>query len=190
MRKALIILISLLTLFSCSRESFSIDSESLGRVCDITIDSSSEVISYKEALYLNAIFSNDSLKYSFLLKDPKKDLSWEGDIASENKIELAITPGASFSSGEWNVIYYADNGTELESSIKLSGVDSDFPYITEDGILRAEYEVMIRAYDSACKEIDIITNLTDGYKIPDDVKSVKIEYVDRYLNDISIFQSL
>lgn len=190
MRKTLIILISLLTLFSCSRESFSIDSESLRRVCDITIDSSSEVISYKEALYLNAIFSNDTLKYSFLLKDPKKDLSWEGDISSENKIELAITPGASFPSGEWNVIYYADNGTELKSTIKLSGVDSDFPYITEDGILRTKYEVMILAYDSVGQEIDIITNLTDGYKIPNDVKSVKIEYVDRYLNDISIVQSL
>lgn len=112
MRKILfIVLTSLVLLFSCTREDFSISSATFretegGRIISLYIDSDSD----------------DS--YSFILTSPDGDLRWEGSLKEEREGVLssdviAITPSASFPKGGYSLIIHSSSGSDVNSEVKI-----------------------------------------------------------------------
>ncbi len=99
----------LLILVSCAAEEFTVSSLSL------TEDDGDA--------YISAVFSDPESIYSFRITSPDGDLVWEGAFSGdgeEKKSEaLEITPGASFPVGEYSLILYSDNGTEVRDTVNL-----------------------------------------------------------------------
>ncbi len=185
---ALVLLVSLL-LCSCVQEDFSVDSSSLYRNIELEIDNGGKVLDYKEYATLSAVFSDDELLYTFQIKSHDGDLVWEGEFSSAGSAELGLTEGASFQAGIYQMIVYADNGTDINLELNLSDVDNQFPYISSDGSLVADSPVTIIEYDENQTEIKRGESISE-YKVDNNSRSVVISYVDRYLNRVTIHEDL
>lgn len=188
MRRFILFLSLLVVLFSCAREDFTIDSQRLARSVKASVDSTGYAYEYRESLSFDVDFSNDDLKYSFRLTDPSGDLSWEGNIT--NSVELSITEGAVFPKGEWDVIYYADNGNDINEKITLSRNPEPLAFIDKNRVLKTDYSVSIREFDKNNKEIKKADAATKGYKVSASASYVLINYTDRFLNKIEVTQYL
>ena len=187
MRRVVIALVILLLLISCAREDFSVNSQHFERFVKASVDSIGYAYSYQERLCLRADFSNDNLQYSFKLISPSADLSWEGSFS--DSVELAITDGAIFPSGDWEIIYYADNGSVSNQKMTLSSHPGPLSYFDKQGMLRTDYKVKVREFDSLGTLIKETDEATKGYKVSSSASYVIIEYVDRYLNNIEVRQN-
>ena len=143
MRKvsALIILMILLLLFSCSKEEFSVSSLSLRSDSLITIADGKTT--RDETLTLSASFSDDEAVYTFRVVSPDEDLVWEGtmDGSGVREAGLELTPGASFPEGSYSVIFYSDKGTVYSGSAEYSGSRNEYPHYGPEGLtMSAETE--------------------------------------------------
>lgn len=108
-----LIVILLLFLSSCAAEEFEVSSASL---VSISSDESRH-------LELSASFSDPDSSYTYRLSSPDSDLVWEGamtgDGSDKTSDEILLTSGASFPKGEYSVIFYSDNGTDLTVPVTL-----------------------------------------------------------------------
>ena len=174
---------------SCSKENFDVDSISLKRDINVSVDKTGYVSSYKESLLLDALFSNDNIKYSFQIKSPDYDLTWEGEF-EDGKASLGITDGATLNSGNYHAIIYGDNGTDKTLELSLSEFDTSFPYINENRELVSNNSVSIIEYDSNLNEIKKSDNKNGGYIVDSYTKSVQINLFDRYQNRVTVSEEL
>lgn len=188
MRKLLFLILSF-SLIACAKTAFTVDSSSLRRSVDISLDCEGDIISYHEIATISAMFSDNDLKYAFQIKSPDRDLVWEGDFSTES-VELGLTAGASFPSGDYPIIFYGDNGTEIISSLSLPAIDDVFPYISKGGFLVSDYKIAIVEYDDSGNEIKRDNGAEEGYKISQECSRVDISFTDRYLNRIRIKQDI
>lgn len=183
MRRFLPLLLILL-LASCNEEAFDVSSLSLRGSVSIVMEDESE---RTETLTLSAAFSDPDESYSYRLEAPGGILVWEGgmsgsDIQSDT---IEITQGASFPSGEYSVLFYSTNGTELSTSITYSS-DRTYSSFSEDGILSDSSYVT--EYD---EDGSIIAEgeRESGYAISPDAARAELELTDRYGSRISVSQS-
>ena len=182
--KRLLPVLLLLFLAACSEEPFDVSSLSLRGSTMITIADEAD---RHEHLTLSAAFSNPDESYTYRLVSPDGTLVWEGsmsgsDILSSEAIEL--TAGASFLSGDYSVLFYSTNGTELSSSVPYNS-DRSYPSFI-DGVLSSDAYVI--EYD----EEGLVLEEGDregGYALPDGVSRAEITAVDRFGNSLSVSQS-
>lgn len=189
MRRLFLLLLLLLLLFSCAKESFDISSCTLKRDSDVEMSTSGSILAYEEKLVLSASFSNDEINYSFQIKSPDNDLTWEGDY-KDGGVDLGITAGAMLPSGDYHAIFYGDNGTEKSIDIPLSPIDNSFPYINDERVLITNNKLSIVEYNSNVEAIKRVSSADSGYTLDINTSSVIMEFVDRYLNTITISESL
>ena len=187
-RFPLFLILSIL-LFSCAKENFTLESQSLKRKVEANLDSKGSLSKYKESLVLSARFSLNDLDYSFQIKSPDKELTWEGDY-KDGGIELALTPGASFPEGDYHAIFYGDNGTESVLDIHLASIEYFFPYINQSRQLVTRRNATVIEYSEDGKEIKRTENATSGFFVDENTTKVVIEVIDRYQNTIISTQEL
>ena len=172
---ALMILIFLFS--SCAEEDFYVSSLSLHS--SITIENGNR----HESLVLRAAFSDSDESYTYRLESPSGDLVWEGTMSGSDILSsepLEITEGAMFSQGEYSILFYSTNGTELSTSLSYASEES-YPHF-EDGILTDSANV--REYDA---EGSLIREgeRDAGYALEEGI-SAEISLVDRYGNSVMI----
>ena len=188
MRKFFLLIFMAIILFSCEKKSFVVDDYSLKRDVDISLDRNGSLTSYNEKLVLSVSFSPSDQGYSFIIKSPDYDLSWESDIAGIS--ELGITKGASFPSGSYHAIFYSDRGTETSLDIPLSPIDFDFSYINSKRMLSSRRSVSIVELDSNGDEINRVEDAKTGYELDPRTAKVQLSYTDRLMNNIFIVQEV
>ncbi len=185
-RLALLPLILAMLFSSCAQEEFTVSSLSLRRALDVTAEGS-DVIAEDVSLTLSASFSDPDESYTFRLVSPDGGLWWEGslsgsDILSSDSLEL--TPGASFPEGDYSVLFYSTNGTELNTAVSYHA-DRDYPLFI-DGILSAPAYVSEFLADGT---IAAEGERGDGYEAAADIARAVISCTDRYGNSVSVSQS-
>ena len=182
--RLLVPLLSLILLFSCAEEDFDVSSLSLSGSVDIT---AGEETVRKETLTLRAAFSDPDESYSYRIETPDGLLWWEGGMSGDDILSsepLELTDGASFPSGDYPVLFYSTNGTELETTVSY-GSDGSYPSFT-DGILSGDaYVRELDADGSVIAEGERET----GYVLQDSACEAELSTVDRYGNRISVSQS-
>lgn len=177
--------IALIFLASCSSEEFSVSSLSLSLERDVNI---SDVQKSMNKLYISGSFSSPDDNYTFRVVSPDGDLCWEGSFSGPDSEKISepleITDNAIFQKGDYSILIYSDNGSELGDSISLNYEES--LHLVSDGILSQNAYVI--EYDGAG---DIISegNRNRGYVMDGNCVSCEISYKDRFGNDVSISQS-
>ena len=177
--------ISLLLITACAAEQFTVSSLSLSMEREAVIPGDAEE---ETELLISSSFSDPERSYTFRIVSPDGDLSWEGAFTGtgeeKTSVPLEITEGALFPQGEYSIIIYSDNGTELEDKVSLhyeetlrcfeNDLLSGAAYVTEynaDGIVVAE------------------GRREEGYeKLEESVRAV-IEYRDGRGNRVNVTQS-
>lgn len=188
-----LLLILALALVSCNRDTFSHISTLLERRIQVEFDASGENPFYHESVVLEPLFRGDESEYSFIVTDPNGVLRWEGTV--ENKAgsteTLLITPGASFPSGQYTIIYKSrDSGEEVETKASLSKIETPYPSIIPSYGLKSTHRVRVTEYDENGNFIKTEERAFDGYMPTKEAKSVLITYTDRYSNRVFVTQRL
>ncbi len=175
-------LLAMLFLTSCAAEEFTVSSLSMNLEREAVI---AESISETDTLSLSASFSMPENTYTFRLVSPDGDLSWEGAFTGSDEVKtsenLEITPNAAFQKGEYSIIIYSDNGTEVKETLSLSYDDGLRHF--ESGILSGS------AYVSEMNEGgEVIAEgrREKGYSLSSGTASAEIEYQDSYGQSVSI----
>ena len=135
---------------------------------------------------LSAAFSDLDESYTFRAVSPDGILVWEGTMSGSDilRADIEITPGASFPAGEYSILFYSTNGTELDASVTYDREDS-YPFFSDSALSENAY---VREYDGE----GILLREGErekGYMLPDDTESATLSTVDRFGNSISVSQS-
>lgn len=186
----LLVIASIILLFSCQREGFDVDSISFRRNVEVVIDQRGIVESYGEELLLKASLSKNGQLYSFQVKSPDEDLIWEGSFDKDGEATLGITDGAMLPSGTYKAIIYSDNGSDKTVDLTLASVDLSFPYITQSGRLSSKKPATVVEFDSNGDEIRKSENVDSSYYIGTSAVEVEIDTLDRYQNNIVVMQKV
>ncbi len=179
--------ISVLLLFSCAEEQFSVSSLSLDMEREVSVASSGDS-SEHNTLYVSASFSSPDNVYTFRLVSPDGDLSWEGAFpgsgSSRTSDPAEITDGAVFPEGEYSIMIYSDNGTEVSDTITLS-YDSVFRTFISGELSGSAF---VTEYAADGSVIDA-GERAEGYRASPEASSALIEYTDSRGNDVNLSQS-
>ena len=175
-RFPLFLLIPLLLFSSCAQEEFTVSSLSLRSRIDVAVEGGEAMID--ESLVLSAAPSDPEEGYTFRLSSPDGSLWWEGSLSGSDiltSVPLELTPGAYFPEGDYSVLFYSTNGTELERSVSyhaeraypsfIDGRLSSPAYVSEfleDGTVAAEGE-REEGYEAAADAVRAVMTVTDRY---------------------------
>ncbi len=162
-------LLLVLTLFSCSRESFSVPSLTLKR--DITLENG---IREENALLSASIKDGDgTADYSFLLVSPDSDLRWEGRLMKMSGDDdmyssdlLGITEGALLEDGSYEVFIYSSLGPTFRKEVEISREEKDYSYEkarTKDDVLITFYGLDGEKTESAGDAVKADADYTDRH---------------------------
>lgn len=175
-------LFAVLLLSSCAAEQFSVSSLSMDMEREIVI---SEAASESNTLSVSAVFSSPDNSYTFRIVSPDGDLVWEGAFSGSGSDKtsetLEITPGAVFPQGEYSLLIYSDNGTEVEESLSLD-YDEGIRHF-ENGLLSGS--AYVRELDEAGNIISEGSR-SRGYEILQDTVTAEIDYQDSYGQSVSV----
>lgn len=166
-----LILVFLLLLFSCSRESFSLSGERLSRTIIMKGEERKE-----EVVISLSLSGNADDDYSFLLISPSKDLRWEGKLQNNGSSyvsdTLGITPGASFEEGDYTLYVYSSNGSSTENTLTMAKEEGNYTYSNA----LSKNDASLTFYDRDGAVVDNIIDAARAY----------ITYTDRYSNKIKL----
>ena len=185
MRKALTILLLTLLLFSCSKEEFTVSSLSLRAESSITIEDGR--VRNASSIVLSAALSDEDAVYTFRIVSPDGDLVWSGpfDGSGVRRVELELTPGASFPEGQYSIVIYSDKGTDYSGTLEYR-TEAEYPYYGPDGLTMDAYTV---EYDA--NGLIVGKGLRSrGYKPTAYAVRSEIEREDRYGNSLEIHDDL
>ena len=176
MKKSRIIILILslsLILFSCTKESFSLSSSVLTR--NITVMPSSRTEEAVLRVALEEDGDSDAV-YTFLLVSPDGDLRWEGKLEKSGEYyyspSLGITPGASFTDGEYSLYVYSSLGTTVDEKVTISKEEGNYTY----GNASSKDSASVVFYDRE----EFVTDTLE------DADYAVITYRDRYSNSITL----
>lgn len=130
MRKLLIIALSIL-LFSCEKSGFDFSSPSL----HLERRNSVERLSFRVSL------DDEQSSYFATIASPDGLLRWQGNLEKGDdtySLILEITPGASFSPGEYSFVIYSSGGVEKSGSVSF--LREEFSVFLENGTLGGSME--------------------------------------------------
>ena len=182
MRRALLAL-SLLLLFSCSKEEFSVISLSLSSETAVYIDKDGGRETDEKVFLDGVLEGNEDDSYSFRLSSPDGDLVWEDDFNPPVAIEL--TPGAVFPLGAYSITVYSTNGTEYSGTVGYHGIP-DVAYYTEEGLSKAAFTVELTE-----DGLETSSGMKDrGSKPSSDAARIVIEEKDGWGSSVTLTQDL
>lgn len=137
MKVRFLTILFLLSLFSCTKEGFVVN----------TVDLSHETVfedglKTKESILFKTILSEDS-KYELILTDPENNLTFNSTLNKDGEYyisdDLRITSLSSFSRGEYKYTIIKDDGTEAEGFVSLE-YESVKPLTINDN------DILVEAY--------------------------------------------
>lgn len=184
----LVSFISLLAL-SCARGSHESLVTSLNRNVSIYLKGEEES-QYREALIIRCVGESDD-PLSFRLSSPNSELIWEGSINGEYSDELAITPGATFLAGDYSLYIYYEDGSNYSNTFSL-GQSTDrasIPMFKERVLSSTLDNLTVREYDETGSLIGEESR-ANGYTLEEATRRVELSYIDRYSNNVTIYQEL
>jgi hypothetical protein len=185
------LLIAIFVLFGCAREGFVVSSVSLSREIVLSVDSTGSCELENESININSRIEPNDGKYTFKLTSPDGDLSWEGALNGGRGVSdaLLITPGATFLSGEYNLIIYSEEGSVYSTSVNLADAEYDsYPYFDENKTLIADESVTINIYIDGYID-QTYEDVSSGFVLDTAFDSVEIETFDRYQNRVIVKQN-
>ena len=110
MRKLIPLIAAIAIISSCSQEEFSVSNAALSCSGDDAV--------------FSADFSLPDDTYTFRLTSPDGALTWEGAMNGEGEakssVPIEITDGARLPEGEYSIMLYSSNGTEISIPVELS----------------------------------------------------------------------
>ena len=183
MRRLIPLFVILLLAVSCAKEEFDVSSLSLQGRREVSVQ---ETAKTEETLTLSASFSDPAESYSFSIASPDGLLRWEGAMTGSDMFSatLEITDDALFPDGEYSVLFYSSNGTELNTSVRYSS-ESGYPSFIDGSLDRDSY---VLEYD-ADGNLNGEGERSEGYTADEDTVRVVIERTDRFGNTVSVSQS-
>lgn len=171
--KRFFLILFIVLLFSCTKESFTLHSTRLIRNIEIDGDRRSENIVIEAEIEEK---DGENGRYTYLLTSPDGDLRWDGELEKSGGCcisdELYITPLALFDEGEYTLYIYSDGGTSESVSVSLQKEEGNYSY---DNAVKKD-DADVHYYDSDRKMVEN----------PSDAAYVEVTYTDRYSNRIKL----
>ncbi len=165
MRRSVLLLISLILLFSCEKKGYELDSARLTLLRE----------DKKESLTFTVFPSDENLAYYALIKSPGEMLSWSGKMEKDEtgafSISLEITEGASFPQGSYSYKVHSSSGMETDGTLDFKC--EEFDVFLLDGIIQG---VMKRQGLIGTLSVEIGSKAEEG-----DVLVYEDEYFNTYI---------
>ncbi|MCR5731864.1 MAG: hypothetical protein K6G51_02855 [Sphaerochaetaceae bacterium] len=158
MNKLLLPVAMALLLLSCQGSSFSVSDVNLEHNTRLTV-SDSKVVSDNSYIVLS-FESTKKDKYTYILRSPDGDISWEGSFSEKDGIytseDIYLSRFSSFECGEYEYFIYSENGQEKNGKVSLGYSSFSGPFFSEDGMLeivglsvdKTEEEKRVEGHDS------------------------------------------
>ena len=178
-------------LCSCAKEQFSVENVYTERTINIFIDQNGNTARYNESLTLTSTITGEG-DFTFKVISPDGDLTWEGSIPHSGIQTLELPDGASFPEGNYKIIFYSEDGQDVEVNTFVPGVEplNSVPRFLPYAGLSTDREVEVERRDDKKQVIDRV-NMSSGDLIQNnDVFYISYNYRDRYLNQVVVEQAL